>query len=157
MDQSQPHFDPDKYLKLSQNIFERMARAKWVTDPNPVNSNPWWKALTELGLHKVGKISDALIRNYPAILKSEDVSAPTMVSSKQPTSLELNLAALDSAVHRLNFALSMIEVQRLIAELEPPRFSQKEEATFTSMLYYFAHENAKQLIPPTPGYRPPPV
>jgi hypothetical protein len=139
---SQP-FDADKHLKLTQIIFARMARENWVVDPDPVKFDPWWNGLTEAGRQRVEKISDALIRSCPSVFKAGDLSALSKHSVRQPTAKEL-CAALS-------------EVAPLIEDLKTPPFSPAEAEMLIGMLYYFTWEHCKGLIPPSGGYRPPPV
>jgi hypothetical protein len=139
----EPQSDSDKHLKMMQSIFARMARVEWVTDPNPVNSVPWWNALTELGQRRVWKISDALIRFCPGAFKAEDLSVLTASSVRQPTPAE--------------WREMLTEIDPMIAALQPPPFSADEADTLFSMFASFAHQHGKRLIPPFRGYRPPPV
>jgi len=143
MEPPEPEFNPEIHLKTMQSIFERMERAGWITDPNPLNSIPWWNALNELGQQRVARISDALIRCSPSAFKAKDLSVLTADSIVQPTPAEL--------------FLTVVELRPLFAELQPPPFSTGEETTVLGIFYQFAREHSKGLIPPTRWYRPPPV
>ena len=143
MNTQEPQFDPKEWEENMRSIFARMVRLKWIDDPNPMNSIPWWKNLTQLGLAKIGKVSDALIRTAPGAFKAEDLSGLTAASIKQPTSAELTKM--------------LIEIAPIVFELKPPEFSKAEEEVLIGMFYHHAREHGKNLIPPAPGYRPPAV
>jgi hypothetical protein len=140
---NEPQFNEEEWDKNVRSVFNRLAKAKWIADPNPVDHFFWWKDITALGLQKVGKFSDALILCAPDAFKAVDLSLLKPGSIRQPSVFDL--------------AKMTVEILPIIADLQPPPFAPGEIPVAMALFYTFAREHGKNLIPPATGYRPPPV
>jgi hypothetical protein len=112
-----------------------MFRAKWITGKSLASPDHWWFNLTDLGLQRTGKVSDALIKVAPGFFKAVDTSVLTSDLIKQPSAVEL--------------FMMQVKIAPVIVELQPPPFSPEETDVLFEMFATFARKKGKGQIPPS--------